>query len=133
MSDSLFRQPPPPDPPTRGAAPASAPLAAGLRPRTIEEVVGQGHLAEGAPLRAAIDRDALGSVLLWGPPGTGKTTLAHVIAASTQAPLRAIARAANVRLLAPGGWSGDPRRIRRVWSAEGRSQPVEDGRTCETS
>ena len=65
---------------------AGAPLAARLRPRTIDEVVGQRHLLDhGAPLREAIDADRLGSILLWGPPGTGKTTLAHVIAASGNA------------------------------------------------
>jgi putative ATPase len=86
MDDTLFAQPPEPAGRRGRAARADAPLAARLRPRTLDEVVGQRHLlAPGAPLRAAIERDALGSIILWGPPGTGKTTLAHVIAASTSA------------------------------------------------
>lgn len=53
-----------------------APLAARLRPRSLDEVVGQHHLlGPGQPLRALIDTDTLSSVILWGPPGTGKTTL----------------------------------------------------------
>ena len=60
------------------------PLAARMRPRTLDEMVGQRHLlAPGKPLRALIDADRLSSVILWGPPGTGKTTLAHLIAAAT--------------------------------------------------
>jgi putative ATPase len=62
-----------------------APLAARLRPRTIDDVVGQDHLVgPGRPLRVLVESDRLSSVLLWGPPGTGKTTLAHVISLATK-------------------------------------------------
>ncbi len=60
------------------------PLAARLRPRSLDEFVGQEHLlAPGKPLRVAIERGVPGSMIFWGPPGTGKTTLAHLMASST--------------------------------------------------
>jgi len=61
-----------------------APLAARLRPRTLDEMVGQEHLVgPGAPLRALAESDRVGSAILWGPAGTGKTTLARLLAATT--------------------------------------------------
>ena len=70
----------------RESGPGSGtPLAERMRPRTLDDIIGQEHiLAPGTPLRLAIERDVLQSIILWGPPGTGKTTLARVIAELTQ-------------------------------------------------
>src|SRR6266568_3448553 len=78
QSESLF------DEAEEAAASAAAPLAVRMRPRTLDEVIGQKHLtAPGTPFRNLIDNDAPMSLLLWGPPGTGKTTLAYVVSEVT--------------------------------------------------
>ena len=65
---------------------AELPLAARLRPRTLEEFAGQKHLlGEGKILRRLIEEDKIGSMIFWGPPGVGKTTLARIIANRTKA------------------------------------------------
>ena len=64
-----------------GVHPPDAPLADRLRPRSLDEVVGQDHLlGEGGPIRRMIEAGRLGSMILWGPPGTGKTTIARLLA-----------------------------------------------------
>ena len=81
----------------------NAPLAVRMRPRTLEDIVGQqAAVGEGSWLRVAIERDALSSVILYGPAGTGKTSLAHVIAETT--------RATFVEVSAVGGTVADLRR-----------------------
>ncbi len=62
----------------------TAPLADRLRPRSLDEIVGQEHLlGRGRPLRSLIESDRLSSAILWGPPGTGKTTIARLVAGTT--------------------------------------------------
>ena len=74
--------------PPSSAAPrpsAHQPLAARMRPRSLDEVVGQSHLVgPTGPLRRLIESDRLSSIIVWGPPGTGKTTLAELVASTTQ-------------------------------------------------
>ena len=91
---------------------ANAPLAARMRPRTLAEFVGQVHIiGEGHALRRAIEADTLPSMILWGPPGSGKTTLAAVIARATGAnfvPISAVsAGVADLRAMV-----ADARRVR---------------------
>src|SRR5438876_3442112 len=79
---SLFQ----PMPSDEGAPDRTRPLADRMRPRTLDEFVGQEPLiAPGKPLRTQIERDDTGSLIFWGPPGTGKTTLAQIIAHMTKA------------------------------------------------
>ncbi|MBI3475354.1 MAG: replication-associated recombination protein A [Acidobacteria bacterium] len=79
---SLFQ----PIPNQDSSTPGARPLADRMRPRTLDEFVGQEHLVgPGKPLRVQIERDDPGSMIFWGPPGTGKTTLANIIASVTKA------------------------------------------------
>jgi putative ATPase len=81
---SLFRNLPEAEP--QGQERGRRPLADRMRPRTLDEFVGQEHLlGPGKPLRVQIERDDPASMIFWGPPGVGKTTLAHIIANMTRA------------------------------------------------
>ncbi len=84
--DSLFDRDDADGPAGAGRPAPGTPLAERMRPRSLDDMVGQDHiLAPGKPLREAIARDILQSIILWGPPGTGKTTLARIIADATKA------------------------------------------------
>ena len=77
--DTLFADEP------GSALPVGPPLAERLRPQALDQVIGQQHLlGPGRPLRAAFEGRRLHSMILWGPPGVGKTTLARLLAAATQ-------------------------------------------------
>jgi len=79
MSGFLFEEDKPASPPV------DAPLADRMRPQSLDEILGQGYLlGPGKPLRIAIERDQVPSMILWGPPGVGKTTLAQIIAKMTK-------------------------------------------------
>ena len=84
---SLFdNEPDAPQPSSKGLPHAMAPLAERMRPRNLDELVGQEHLVgPGKPLRVQIERDDASSMIFWGPPGVGKTTLAKIIAETTKA------------------------------------------------
>jgi putative ATPase len=81
MQSDLFE-----DEPTPPAARGTVPLAERMRPRLLDDILGQEDvLGPGRPLREAIERDRLQSIILWGPPGTGKTTIARIVAERTNA------------------------------------------------
>ena len=78
---SLFETAPSPVP----SSDDKRPLADRMRPETLEDFVGQRHILDpGKPLRQQIERDELASMILWGPPGSGKTTLATIVAHKTR-------------------------------------------------
>ena len=96
---------------------ATAPLAARMRPRTLREFVGQSQLlGEGGPLRAMLEGGALSSLILWGPPGSGKTTLA-----------RLLAHRGDAAFVAFSAVTGGVARVRKI-IAEARQRIVATGR-----
>jgi putative ATPase len=97
-----------------GVAPKDAPLAVRMRPRTIDDLVGQGHLlAPGAPLRRLVTGGQMTSVILWGPPGTGKTTIAHLVARASDRRFAALS-ALNAGVKDVRAAIDEARRVRRT-------------------
>ena len=119
MSEPSLFGPPDEPAPTARARPGHVPLADRMRPRTLDEIVGQDPLlAPGRPLREAIDRDVLQSALFWGPPGTGKTTLA-----------RAIAQATAARFIAFSAVLSGIKEVRQVMTDAAAARQRDGGRT----
>lgn len=93
---------------------ATQPLAEQLRPQSLDDFVGQSHLVgEGKPLRIAIEQNRVPSMILWGPPGVGKTTIARIVAHHTHQPY--------VGLSAVSAGKAD---IRRVVEGAGASSQI---------
>ena len=97
-----------------GSTSKDAPLAVRMRPRTIDDLVGQGHLlAPGAPLRRLVTGGQMTSVILWGPPGTGKTTIAHLVARASDRRFAALS-ALNAGVKDVRAAIDEARRVRRT-------------------
>jgi putative ATPase len=120
---------------SRSRVAARAPLAERMRPRVLDEVLGQELLLrEGAALRSLAESDALPSLILWGPPGCGKTTLARVLASGTGArfePLSAVMAGVNeIREVVRRARRGEQRTVlfldelHRLNRAPSRSSPL---------
>ena len=105
-----------------------APLAARMRPRTMEEFAGQRHIVgEGRLLRRAIEADRIESIILSGPPGTGKTTLARIIAGATKSRFEQInaveASVADLRKILAGATHRRIGSLRRAVTAHVEGAP----------